>query len=76
MLAHVRHLAADPRRELAHRGLATGKGLEDAQPLWVTKGPGDGGGPLSLGIPVCVDVDHVRSVSLVAQERKCIRGMI
>ena len=58
VLAHVRHLAADPRRQLAHGGLAVGEGLEDAQALGVAEGTRDGGGALSLVLGGC---DRCRS---------------
>ena len=70
MLAHVRHLAGDPPRELAHGRLATGEGLEDAQALGVAEGSSDGGGPLSIFLGGCQVVDHASSLSLVAQRRK------
>ena len=41
MLAHVRHLAADPLAEVRHRQLADGERFEDAQPLGVRQRPTD-----------------------------------
>ena len=43
VLAHVRHLAADPDGELAHGELAVREGLEDAQALGIAEGSTDGG---------------------------------
>ena len=49
MLAHVRHLAADPLAEIRHGQLTDGEQFEDAQPLRVSQGPPDRGVAQSFG---------------------------
>src|SRR4051812_25942772 len=74
VLAHVRHLARDPRCELAHGRLATGEGLEDAQPLGVAEGAGDRREAVALVLRAHGCVDHEPSLSLLAQQRKSPSG--
>ena len=50
MLAHVGDLAADPVAEVAHRELADGERLEDAQALRIRERTTDRGIALSLGL--------------------------
>src|SRR6185436_5331759 len=54
MLAHVGHLASDSSAEVAHRELADGERLEDAQALRVGKSPTD------RGIALAIDLSRYR----------------
>ena len=50
VLAHVRDLAADPRREVAHGELAGREGLQHAQALGVRERATDGGEPHAIRV--------------------------
>ncbi len=71
MLAHVGDLAADPGAEVAHRQLADGERLEDAQSLGVRQRPTDRGVPLSISLGGDWEViQHPGIISIFAQTRK------
>jgi hypothetical protein len=70
VLAHVRHLTPDAHRQLAHRELAAGERLEDAETLRVGERPTDEREPLPIEIVRSPDINHGRILTLIAQVRK------
>src|SRR4029453_5880275 len=65
VLAHVRHLAPDGRRQVAHGELPAGQRFEHAQPLWVGQGPPD------CRIPLAVELARGRDGGVQHLGRSC-----
>jgi len=71
VLAHVRHLAPDASGQIADGALAAiGEILQNAQPLRVRQGAGQGGRTVTPCIGGKGCGDHKRTVSVFAQSRK------